>query len=260
MAKEKAKYFHFEPAAFMSDVDFISMTAAERGCYCSLLFALYCNDGKIENDPVTLAKICNVNLNFDFTFILKKFTKKNKHLTHKRVSEVMKNTQAIRKQRVKAANARWKNTDANAMHMQCKSNAKRSEAKAKQSKENITYSNTRKTYDLFSHTLREKPQIETDRIKINQNFKLMLDDILGSLKRSDRTCRDNITNWIGLEVENGNFTTEIYGRILGYAMEAQKTADNPWAFFIETLKREFDYQSKINEIKTEFKNARTQNG
>lgn len=102
MAKTQAKYFQFEPAAFMSDIDFMSMTAAERGCYCTIIFCLYCNGGRIENDLATLAKICNVNLNFDFTFILKKFKNQNGFLTHKKVSEVIKKTQVIRNERVKA--------------------------------------------------------------------------------------------------------------------------------------------------------------
>lgn len=102
MTKQQAKYFQFEPDAFLSDIDFQAMTGAERGCYCTIIFYLYRNNGKVENDLALLAKICNVNLNFDFSFVFKKFNNKNGFLTHNKVSEVIKKTQAIRNERVKA--------------------------------------------------------------------------------------------------------------------------------------------------------------
>ena len=47
MAAE-VKYIQLEPAAFITDIDFMLMTAEERGVYCSIIFYLYANNGKIE--------------------------------------------------------------------------------------------------------------------------------------------------------------------------------------------------------------------
>ena len=51
------KYVQLEPAAFLTDIDFQMMDSEQRGAYCSIIFYLYCNGGKIElgnNTDITL--------------------------------------------------------------------------------------------------------------------------------------------------------------------------------------------------------------
>jgi len=51
------KYIWLEPAAFLTDIDFQMMNAEQRGVYCSVIFYLYCNGGKLElvdNSDITL--------------------------------------------------------------------------------------------------------------------------------------------------------------------------------------------------------------
>ena len=51
MGKDKSpKYVSLEPNAFLSDKDFQLMNAEERGVYCTIIFYLYSNGGKIEKD------------------------------------------------------------------------------------------------------------------------------------------------------------------------------------------------------------------
>lgn len=96
------KYVQLEPAAFLSDIDFQMMSAEERGIYCSIIFYLYCNGGKIEllnNNDITLlqdktarlAVISNCLKNGKewqavWSKIAHKFVISNNILFHKRVT------------------------------------------------------------------------------------------------------------------------------------------------------------------------------
>ena len=63
----RIKYVQLESDAFLTDLDFITMSPAERGVYCSLVLLLNSSDGKCEFDtPALVSKIpgdirrCNV--------------------------------------------------------------------------------------------------------------------------------------------------------------------------------------------------------
>ena len=40
----KIKFVYFEPAAFLTDIDFQMMNAEQRGVYTSIIFYLHCNN------------------------------------------------------------------------------------------------------------------------------------------------------------------------------------------------------------------------
>ena len=83
---KKPMYFQLEPGAFLSDMDFQVMNAEQRGVYCTLIFYLYRNDGKLKHDIPLLTKICNVNNGFDFRGVLDKFQIRRGFIYHKRVT------------------------------------------------------------------------------------------------------------------------------------------------------------------------------
>lgn len=96
-----------------------------------------------------------------------------------------------------------------------------------------------------SDTLRgDEPKdraIEIEGLRKNQQFKLSLDSVLYCKNNSDRTCRDKVTAWLGLAIEEKKYTTEIYARVLDWAKEAAKNGRKPWAHFLNILNRELNY-------------------
>ena len=56
MAKQP-KYVQLEAEAFLAD--FMGMTAAERGCYATIIFHLYKMHGRCIFDKYELAALCN---------------------------------------------------------------------------------------------------------------------------------------------------------------------------------------------------------
>jgi uncharacterized protein YdaU (DUF1376 family) len=81
------KYVQLESGDFLADPDFQLMNSTERGIYCSVIFYMYLNNGKILNDPKRIEKLCNTDINFESSWktVQKKFAEKNGYLTHKRV-------------------------------------------------------------------------------------------------------------------------------------------------------------------------------
>ena len=69
----KIKFVQLESQAFFTDLDFVTMSAAERGVYCTLLLHLYCNSGRCEFDSQALARLCNCD---DFEKVWEKIAKK----------------------------------------------------------------------------------------------------------------------------------------------------------------------------------------
>ncbi len=45
---KEIKYIQLEASGFLTDIDFQMMNAEQRGVYCSIIFYLYCNEGKLE--------------------------------------------------------------------------------------------------------------------------------------------------------------------------------------------------------------------
>jgi len=86
MKHKKIKYVSLESGAFLSDMVFQVMNAEERGVYCSLIFYLYENNGRLPLNFETLKHLCNCE-NFEkvWEFIRAKFIVRNNTITHKRV-------------------------------------------------------------------------------------------------------------------------------------------------------------------------------
>jgi uncharacterized protein YdaU (DUF1376 family) len=113
MSKKKIKYVQLEPAAFLSDEDFQMMTDAERGIYCTIIFYMLCNNGRIRNDEEGIKKLCNVTSDFEqkWSRVKSKLYQKSVWLRHRRVDvELRKATEKMQvatKKGIKGATARW---------------------------------------------------------------------------------------------------------------------------------------------------------
>jgi uncharacterized protein YdaU (DUF1376 family) len=87
----KIKYVQLESDAFLTDIDFVQFTPAERGVYCSLILFLTSNDGKCAFEPAALSRICNCHGVEEFEKIWKRISKKFQlrkgTIRHKRVTK-----------------------------------------------------------------------------------------------------------------------------------------------------------------------------
>jgi len=70
----RIRFVQLESQAFFTELDFITMSAAERGVYCTLLLHLYCNSGRCEFDPHAPARPYNCD---DFEKVWEKIAKKS---------------------------------------------------------------------------------------------------------------------------------------------------------------------------------------
>lgn len=185
----QVKYVQLEAAAFLSNGDFQLMTATERGVYCTLIFYMLANDGKIKNDPKRIEQLANCDENFENVWknVVKKFSDKNGYLRHKRVTkELAKAKKYLQSQRaagVKGAKQRWAahnepNEVASGVEVANKSKVKRS--KVKQSKDNI-YSPTSEEFRLakllLDLILERKPDFKKPNL---QDWAVHLDRIIHS--------------------------------------------------------------------------------
>lgn len=110
----KIKYVQLESDAFLTDLDFMQFTPAERGIYCSLIFLLYSNGGKYELDPAALSKMCNcTRKEFEKVWgkIEKKFQTRKGVIRHKRVTKELRKSkkqwQDKRRAGLKGARVTW---------------------------------------------------------------------------------------------------------------------------------------------------------
>ena len=107
------KYVQLESGGFLADPDFQLMNSSERGIYCSIIFYMYLNDGKILNDPERIKKLCNADESFEKNWetVEKNFIQKNGYLTHKRVrkelTKAQKYFQTQRNAGLRGAEKRW---------------------------------------------------------------------------------------------------------------------------------------------------------
>jgi len=112
------KYTHLDASDFLSDADFQSYNAEERGVYCTIIFYLYCNKGKAELDTLRMLTNCR-NFEKVWSKVGKKFVKRTQRLqgknrcviSHKRVIKELKKAtaamQTYRNKGIKGATARW---------------------------------------------------------------------------------------------------------------------------------------------------------
>jgi len=234
----KIKYVQLESEAFLTDLDYITMSHAERSVYCTLIFYLASNNGKCEYKPSALSKLCHCENVEEFEEvwrgISKKFQTRNGVIKHKRVTkELRKAKKFIRHQRKAGlASARKRHQRINHGSADVTSPVQPTKAKGnvneKEKKVN-TNTDTKEQSLSSSNSLRALSFNET------------LISIVKPRNQSDRTCFRNITNWLMAGCETGHFNNEIFGRVLDYAREAS-TGRNPAAVFMALIKKELGYR------------------
>lgn len=234
MSKKQPKYVSLEPDAFLSDLDFQAMTAEQRGVYCTLIFYLYRNNGRLRYDIGVLAKLCHVNGDFDFQTVLRKFQVRRGFIRHKRVTRELARAQVRVDRAVKAAQTRWdrdSTSNAQALDEQCQvkgRNVTKSEGKL-----NTTNTNSEERARSTSSSLRFVDELE-------KCFKICT--------KSDRTAIGNLCRWLTAEIAEGRKTDGIFGQILDIAKES-RTARKPIAAFFSRLDRELGYRARAEKEK-----------
>lgn len=242
--KMKIKYVQLESDAFLTDIDFVQFTPAERGVYCSLILLLTSNDGKCDFEPQALSRNCNCDSVEEFEKIWqrisKKFQLRKGVIRHKRVTQELgtakKLLQAKRRGGLSTAKKRWysggsANSTANAMETKGNVNVN----------EDFTNTNTADRSACTSDSLRSGSATgqQLNALRFND----ALSRIIPPRSRSDRTCFRNVTNWLVEGCAAGRFTGEIFERVLDYAKQARQ-GKKPAAVFMATLKEELGYVKK----------------
>lgn len=237
----KIKYVQLESDAFLTDIDFVQFTPAERGVYCSLILLLTSNDGKCEFDPRALSRMCNCISVEEFEKIWerisKKFQLRKGVIRHKRVTQELgrakKLLQAKRRGGLSTAKKRWHS-----------SRTANSTATAKETKGNV---NVKVSEDFTNTNTTDLSASSSDSLRTEQLRGLHFNDALSRLippaSRSDRTCFRNVTNWLVEGCATGKFNAEIFERVLDYAKQARQ-GKKPAAVFMAILKEELGYVKK----------------
>ena len=227
---KQVKFVQLESGAFLTDVDFITMTAEQRGVYITLILFLTCNNGKCRFDAEVLSALCNCS-DFEKVWekIKTKFTLRNGCIRHKRVSRELKaakkRLQAAREKGIKGADKRWHSDrpkNAPAITKERKRNGKEGK--------DSSNTNTRKPSSSFSSTVRSRSLM----------FNEALTNIIRPRSQSDRTCFRNVTNWLVEGIASGRFNEQIFERVLDYAKEA-RNGRKPAAVFMALMKKELNY-------------------
>jgi len=239
---EKIRYVQLEPAAALLDPDAQNWSPKEFGCYWRLVLYLYCNDGKLRLNLKAMSRLCNCQRDFAKVWqkIALKFQCKHDFVRHKRVTKELKEAGKRRKAALKAAKARWAKqtlSDAAAMRLQCKGNErKRNELGEKKSGDLRIRKTTSPLQSIdSSSSLRSGSSTPTQILRFNE----ALQGIIRPRNQSDRTSFRNISNWLIVKIQAGEFNEEILPRVLEYAAEAVKgKSRNPAAVFTSLLKKE----------------------
>jgi uncharacterized protein YdaU (DUF1376 family) len=224
------KYVQLEAGDFLADSDFQLMTAAERGIYCSIIFYMYRNDGRILNDPKRIKILTNSDENFEKSWnnVRKKFSEKNGYLSHKRVRKELarakKFVQTQRKAGLKGAEKRWgRHNDPNSSAMAKPMANKVKESKVKESKHKdyiqfldfvkLTKEEVRKLIDKFGE----------------QTMNVYIEDLnngIGSKGYKYKSHYHTILTWYRKDLKEGKTRTEnVTTRTKDTKHQAQCSAD-----------------------------------
>lgn len=234
MSKKQPKYVSLEPDAFLSDLDFQAMTAEQRGVYCTLLFYLYRNNGRLKYDPDTLATLCRVDGDFDFQTVLHKFQVRRGFIRHKRVTKELERAQARVDKAIKAAQTRW--------DKESTSNAQASAEQCHVKERDVTKSEEKLT------TSNSNSEDDAPALSDSFRFALSLEEILQPRTPSDRSALRNANTWVNSQIAAGRFDEEIFARILDIANES-KPGRNPLAVFFSRLDCELGYRARVEKEK-----------
>ncbi len=232
----KIKFVHLESEAFLTDLDYIVMSHAERSVYCTLIFYLTSNNGKCEYKPLALSKLCHCENVEEFEEIWqgisKKFQTRNGAIKHKRVTKELRRAKQYRQAKsragLKGAEKRW--------HSHSTDVAKETKRNVNE-KEKKNNSNTYSSEQSLSFSSSARPHLQA------LNFNSALINIIKPRSQSDRTCFRNITSWLMSGCATGHFNEEIFDRVLDYAREAS-TGRKPAAVFMALIKKELGYRPR----------------
>jgi uncharacterized protein YdaU (DUF1376 family) len=253
----KVRFVQLESEAFLADIDFMRMSAAERGVYVTLLFYLYCNDAECEFDPRQLGRLCNCE-DFENLWpnISKKFQTRNSVIKHKRVTKELRRAKKFiqhqRKAGLTGASKRWhghSTANSDAIANETKGNVIEKESKALTNTSGlaISSSNSVRATPIAPPMLQNfgtpRPAALERSIGAALYFNSALTNIIRPRSQSDRTCFRNVTNWLNKGCAEGTFTQEIFARVLDLADEA-KTGRKPAAVFMALLKKELGYKNE----------------
>lgn len=235
----KIKYVQLESDAFLTDIDFVQFTPAERGVYCSLILLLTSNDGKCEFDPRALSRMCNCisveEFEKNWERISKKFQLRKGVIRHKRVTQELgrakKLLQAKRRGGLSTAKKRWHS-----------SRTANSTAIAKETKGNVKVSEDFTNTNTTDLSASSSDSLRTEQLR-GLHFNDALSRLIPPASRSDRTCFRNVTNWLVEGCATGKFNAEIFERVLDYAKQARQ-GKKPAAVFMAILKEELGYVKK----------------
>jgi len=234
--KKKIKFVQFEPDALLADIDFLNMTAEERGVYWTIITFLYSNGGKLDFDKNALSILTNcVHFEKVWTKIKKKFLSRNGQISHKRVSRELKRSKRLMQiqseKGVKGNMVRWGKVS----HSDCTAIANVNEnVIVKKRKENITNTNT---YTAL------KSSSPTNTLSSSLKFNEDLISIIRPRNQSDRTCFHKISKWLSAEIFKGRFNEKVYEKVLNLAKESAGARGNHAAIFMSLLKKELGYES-----------------
>lgn len=109
------KHVQLTSADFTGDSKFVAWPARERGAYCSLIFYLYQNGGKLAFDEAELGPLCGCHDCFAEVWqnISGKFQLDGTFIKHKRVTAELRRARAFRQAKRRAglvgASKRWQN-------------------------------------------------------------------------------------------------------------------------------------------------------
>ena len=249
MADNKSQYVQLEPSAFLTDTDYQVMTAEQRGVYCSIIFYLYANGGKLElgsktgvlvdfdNNVIALLSNCQKTgeeWNRVWSGVEKKFKIKNRVLTHKRVTEELK----------RAANYREKKSLAGTIGMQHRYNSV--------SNDDITT----KTKDKLSKdvSLAKRKNLPNDLVLGIQKEAVFLHEIiekkLGPLLPAEQKTFRNLVSFLSncaKETQSVDVLTQarsLLGDKIDYCERRKKTISEAKRLFVAAIKNEFGYKGE----------------
>jgi uncharacterized protein YdaU (DUF1376 family) len=240
----KIRFVQLEADAFLTDIDFIQMSPAERGVYCSLILFLTSNGGTCRFDPPALSRLCNCERPEVFESIWerlgRKFQTRNGVIRHKRVTRELGRARRLLRAKRQAglagARKRW-HSDGNA----------NAGAAAKERKRNVIEtetqdpSNTNTTEPALSASSPVRPRPSASSHIRALHFNEALVNVIRPRTQSDRTCFQNVAHWLIEGCARGRFDESIFDRVLDYAREARQ-GRRPAAVFMALLKKELRYR------------------
>lgn len=235
----KIKYVQLESEAFLTDLDYIIMSHAERSVYCTLIFYLTSNNGKCEYKPSALSKLCHCENVEEFEEIWqgisKKFQTRNDVIKHKRVTKELRRSKKFIQRQRKAGLASARKRQQRLSHG---STDVTSPVQPTKTKENVN----EKEKKVNTNTYMKEQPLSSSNSRRALSFNEALISMIKPRNQSDRTCFRNITNWLIGGCASGRFNEEIFDRVLDYAREAS-TGRNPAAVFMSLIKKELRYRS-----------------